>query len=131
VRRVMRKDSMSEGSVEASSLRKIRMPTVPLVEAQSAIVSTTARSVGSTGLTSLNRLDKACVFLSGAAAGEQRTEPSEARGDAQFPELGLLLLGDAPGSSIQFLGGLGLSLPQQQLAFVPVHRDQRLGSDSD
>ena len=41
--RVMRKDSMSEGSVEASSLRKIRMPTVPLVEAQSAIVSTTAR----------------------------------------------------------------------------------------
>ena len=34
------------------------MPTVPLVEAQSAIVSTTARSVGSTGLTSLNRLDK-------------------------------------------------------------------------
>jgi hypothetical protein len=32
VRRVMQ-DSMSERSAEASSLRKIRMPTVPLVEA--------------------------------------------------------------------------------------------------
>lgn len=44
------------GSVEALSLRKIRIPTVPLEPAQSAIVSTTAGSVGSTGLTSLKRV---------------------------------------------------------------------------
>jgi len=32
-------------------------------------------------------------------------EPGEARGGAQFPELGFLLLGDAQGFAIQFLGG--------------------------
>jgi hypothetical protein len=31
-----------------------------------------------------------------------------------------LLLGDAQSFAIQFLGGLGLPSPQQQLAFVPV-----------
>src|SRR5262249_30994843 len=33
---------------------------------------------------------------------------------------GLLLDGDAQGFAIQFLGRLGISLPQQQLPFVPV-----------
>ena len=47
-------------------------------------------------------------------------EPSEARGGPQFPELGLLLHGDAQGLAIEFLGGLGVPLPQQQMALVPV-----------
>ena len=47
-------------------------------------------------------------------------EPGEALGGAQFPELGVLLLGDAQRYAIQFLGGLAMPLPQQQLAFVPV-----------
>ena len=38
----------------------------------------------------------------------------------QFPQLGVLLAGDAQRFAIQFLSGLGLPLPQQQLAFVPV-----------
>jgi len=46
--------------------------------------------------------------------------PGEARGSAQFPELGSLLLGDPQGFPIQFLGGLGMLLPQQQPAFMPV-----------
>jgi hypothetical protein len=37
-------------------------------------------------------------------------EPGEARGRAQFPELGLLLLGDAQGFVILFLSGLGITL---------------------
>ena len=40
----------SAGSVETPSRIMIRMPTVPSVAAQSAIVSATAGSVGSTGL---------------------------------------------------------------------------------
>jgi len=47
-------------------------------------------------------------------------EPGEAHSRAQFPELGLLRLGDTEGFAIQVLGGLGTPLPQQQLAFVPV-----------
>jgi hypothetical protein len=39
-------------------------------------------------------------------------EPGEARGGAQFPELGLSLSSDAQGIAIQFLGGLGMPLPQ-------------------
>src|SRR5262249_9745010 len=39
---------------------------------------------------------------------------------AQFPKFGFLFLGDAQGFSIQFLGRLGVPLPQQQLALVPV-----------
>jgi hypothetical protein len=46
-------------------------------------------------------------------------EPGEARGGAQFLELGLLLPGGAEGCAIEFLGGLGMPLPQQQPAFVP------------
>src|SRR6516165_1635128 len=44
------------------------------------------------------------------------------------PELGLLLTGDAQGFAIQFLGGLGMPLPQQQLALVPVElqEDRRM-----
>src|SRR5215471_9689414 len=49
-------DGRVGGSVETLSLKKTRIPTVPLVETQSAIVSATPGSVGSTGLTSLNRL---------------------------------------------------------------------------
>jgi hypothetical protein len=47
-------------------------------------------------------------------------EPGEAHGGAQFPEFGFLLLGNVEGFAIQFLGGVGMPLPQQQLAFVPV-----------
>jgi hypothetical protein len=47
-------------------------------------------------------------------------EPGKAGGGAQFPELGPLLLGYAQGFVIEFLGGLGMPLPQQQLAFEPV-----------
>jgi hypothetical protein len=47
-------------------------------------------------------------------------EPGKTRGGAQFPELGLLLPGDPQGFAIEFLGGLSMSLPQQQLAFVPI-----------
>src|SRR4029077_15747515 len=46
----------SAGSVETLSRRNTRMPPVPVVAAQSAIVSATEASIGSTGLTSLNRL---------------------------------------------------------------------------
>jgi len=37
-------------------------------------------------------------------------EPGEARGGAQFPELGPLLLGDAQSLAIEFLGGLSILL---------------------
>jgi len=47
-------------------------------------------------------------------------EPGEARDGAQFPELGPLLHCDAQRFAIEFLGGLGMPLPQQQLAFAPV-----------
>src|ERR1700720_253837 len=47
-------------------------------------------------------------------------EPGEARSCTQFPELGFLLHGDAECFAIQFLGGLGMPLSQQQLAFVPM-----------
>ena len=47
-------------------------------------------------------------------------QPREADGGAQFPELGLLLHGDAQGFVIKFLGGLGMPLTQKQLAFVSV-----------
>jgi hypothetical protein len=41
------------------------------------------------------------------------TQPGEARGGAQFPELGLLLLGDAQCFAIQILGGRGIPLALQ------------------
>src|SRR6266481_2123414 len=47
-------------------------------------------------------------------------EPGEADGGAQFPELGLLFLSDCQGLEIELLSGLGMPLPLQQLAFVPV-----------
>jgi hypothetical protein len=40
-------------------------------------------------------------------------EPREARRGAQFPELGLLFLGDAQGLAIQSLSGFGTPLLQQ------------------
>jgi hypothetical protein len=39
-----------------------------------------------------------------------------------IPELGLLPLGDTQSLTIQFLGGFGIPLLQQQLAFLPVPR---------
>jgi hypothetical protein len=48
------------------------------------------------------------------------TESGEARGGAQFPELGFLLPGDAQGFATVLLGGVRMPLPQQQLAFVPI-----------
>src|SRR5215472_11813819 len=47
-------------------------------------------------------------------------EPSEARGGAQFPEFGLLLAGNAQSLLTELLACLGVPLPQQQLAFVPI-----------
>jgi hypothetical protein len=47
-------------------------------------------------------------------------EAGKARGGAQFPQLGLLLLGDAQGFAIQFLGIREMPWPQQQFTFVPI-----------
>jgi len=47
-------------------------------------------------------------------------QAGEAHCRAQFPKLSFLLLGDAHGFAVEFLGGFGMPLPQQQLAFVPV-----------
>jgi hypothetical protein len=47
-------------------------------------------------------------------------KPGEAHGGAQLPEPGPLTLGYPQGFAIKLLGGLGMPLPQQQLAFVPV-----------
>ena len=47
-------------------------------------------------------------------------QPGKAHGGAQFPEPCLLLLGDGQGFEIQALGRVGMPLPQQQLAFVPI-----------
>src|SRR6516165_7942708 len=55
-----------------------------------------------------------------AAATLVAPEPGEAHRGAQFPELGLLLSGNGQSPMIQFLGGLGTALPQEQLAFVAV-----------
>jgi hypothetical protein len=41
-------------------------------------------------------------------------QPGKARGGAQLPQLGFLLLGDAEGFATQLLGGFGMALPQQQ-----------------
>jgi hypothetical protein len=69
------------------------------------------------GEPAVDRREEAAGF---GAAALVAAEPGEACGGAQFPELGLLFLGDDQGLAIQSLGGLGMSLPQQQLAFVPV-----------
>jgi hypothetical protein len=53
-----------------------------------------------------------CENIAGfGAAPLGAAEPGEARGGAQFPELGLLLPGDAQGFEIKFLRGLGMPLP--------------------
>src|ERR1700732_4769012 len=69
------------------------------------------------GKPAVDRREKIAGF---SAAALVAAEPGEARGGAQFPQLGPLLLGDAQGFAIQLLGGLGMPLPQEQLAFVPV-----------
>jgi hypothetical protein len=52
------------------------------------------------------------------AAALVAAESGKARGGAQFPKLGFLLLGNAQGFAIQSLRGLGMSLVQQQLTFL-------------
>src|SRR6202047_4459604 len=69
------------------------------------------------GKPAVDRREKIAGF---SAAALVAAEPGEAHGGAQFPELGPLLLGDAQGFAIQLLGRLGMPLPQQQLAFVPI-----------
>jgi hypothetical protein len=54
------------------------------------------------------------------AAALLAAQPGKARSGAQLPELGFLLFGDAQRFAIQFLCGVGIPLPQQHLAFVPV-----------
>ena len=62
------------------------------------------------------RQEVAGFFASALVAAES----CEARSRTQFPELGALLFGDAQGFAVQGLSGLGMALPQQQLAFVPM-----------
>ena|GEM_PF-6686595 len=47
-------------------------------------------------------------------------EPGEARGGAQFPELGFLLLGNGEGFAIRLFSGLGISLTRQQPSLLAV-----------
>jgi len=62
-----------------------------------------------------------CQEVAGfGAAALVAAERGEAHGGAQFPELGPLLRGNAQGFTVQPLGGLGMPLPKQQLAIVPV-----------
>jgi len=63
------------------------------------------------GKPAINRREKVACF---GAAALVAAEPGEAHGGAQFPELGLLLLRNAQGFAIKFLGGLGMPLAQQQ-----------------
>src|SRR5438270_112104 len=69
------------------------------------------------GEPAVDRREKVAGFGGAALVA---AELGEAHRRAQFPKPGLLLHGDAQGLAIQFLGGLGILLPQQQLAFVPV-----------
>ena len=68
------------------------------------------------GEPAVDRREKVAGF---GAATLVAAKPGEARGGAQFPELGPLLPGDAQGFAIRFIGGVGVPLPQQQLAFLP------------
>ena len=61
------------------------------------------------GEPAVDRREKIAGF---AAATLVSAQPGEARCGAQFPELGSLLRGDVEGFAVQFLGGLGISLPQ-------------------
>jgi hypothetical protein len=47
-------------------------------------------------------------------------QPGEASRGAQLPQLRILLPGNAQGFAIEFLGGFGMPLPQQQLALKSV-----------
>jgi hypothetical protein len=65
-------------------------------------------------------VDRGEQVAGGGAATTVAPQPGEATGGAQFPQLGFLLSGDAEGLATQFLGGLGLPLPQQQPASLPI-----------
>src|SRR5262249_31281781 len=69
------------------------------------------------GEPAVDRCEQIAGFGSTALVAPQ---PGEAHGGPQFPELGLLLFGNAQGLAIQLLGGLGMPLPKEQLALVPV-----------
>src|SRR6516162_3232408 len=69
------------------------------------------------GEPAVDRREEVAGFSASALVAAQ---PGEARGGAQLPEFGLLLPGDAQGFAVKVLGGIGLPLTQQQLAFVPV-----------
>ena len=103
------------GAASSSPAKRPSTCSGQLVEQHSRLLE--IRRVKALGEPAVDRREK--VARLGAAA-LVAAKPGEAHGGAQFPELGLLLLGDAEGFAIQFLGGLGLPLPQQQLAFVPV-----------
>src|SRR6516165_780981 len=55
------------------------------------------------------------------AAALVAPQPGETGRGPQFPELGLLLLGNAQRFPIEFLGGFGMPLPAQQLALLPIN----------
>ena len=96
-------------------------PLVEFVEQRLCVFE--IRRVEAFGEPSVDRREKVAGFGGAALVA---AEPGEARSGAQFPELGLLLLGDAQGFAIQYLGGLRLPLTRQQLAFVPVQLCRQL-----
>src|SRR5208282_3327847 len=69
------------------------------------------------GEPAVDRREQVAGFAARALIAPQ---PGEAHGGAQFPELGLLLVSDRQGFAIEFLGGLGMPLPQQKLAFMSI-----------
>src|SRR2546423_14382461 len=66
------------------------------------------RRVEPFGEPAVDRGEKVAGF---GAAALVAAEAGEAHSGAQFPELGLLLHGDAQGCTIQFLGSPGMPLP--------------------
>jgi len=65
-------------------------------------------------------VDRGEKVKSFGAAALVAAQPGETDRRAQFPKLGLLLPSNAQSFAIKFLGGLGMPLPQQQLAFMPI-----------
>jgi len=65
-------------------------------------------------------VDRREEFAGFGAAALVAVEAGEADSSAQFPEFGLLLLGNAHSFAVQLLGGFRVPLPQHELTFVPV-----------
>jgi hypothetical protein len=68
------------------------------------VMDTQVGGVEAFGEPAVHRREKVAGF---GAATLVAAEPGETHDGAQFPELGTLLLGDAQGFAIQFLGGFG------------------------